>query len=313
MAVYVCGCCRVFSSPGTLPTLTSMVTGVADRRGLASGIATSAFAPAFVWSTRLRAVIARRRRVIADRDVTSALVVLALVGELDVEGDVRAGRDAVGRLAGLQRHVADGDADEAVAVQAGRGLAVGAARSPPPSAPSWLGDEPGRATRGSGRNWLSCDLLPADLLVVELLLDERERRARRRRRRRRGTAASARRSGRRPRPLVAAAPARPRSAPPRRSCRAPPARMSRTSSRLRCAPSISPGTSKPSASSTCRSALRAQLVDPPLEVDRRRRAAAEQAEELPRRPRCRTAARSARRRGCSPSARSRARGRGSRR
>ena len=167
IAVYVWQLLSVFSSPGTLPTSTSMVTGVpiggaCGQRDRDLGV-----------RARLRLVDALARAdalaVALDphRDVDVGLVVLALVGEGDVEADVRAGGDAVGRLAGLQRDAAGGDAHEAVAVQAGRGRRRRSRVLPPPSAPSRSATKFESSHSRLGRNWLSCDLLAADLLLGE--------------------------------------------------------------------------------------------------------------------------------------------------
>ena len=109
----------VFCSPGTFATVALTVTAAPMGGALPSVSDASA-----VWPARDRVDGARDLdRLVAaldaDRDLDVELVVLALVGELDDDRGVGAGRDAVGRV-GLQRRVADRDALDPGPVQARR-------------------------------------------------------------------------------------------------------------------------------------------------------------------------------------------------
>ena len=111
----------VFSSPGTFATVALTVTAAPTGGALPSVSDASAVWPRAIGVDGARGLDRLVAALDGDRDLDVELVVLALVGELDDDRGVGAGRDPVGRV-GLQRRVADRDALDPGAVQARRGL-----------------------------------------------------------------------------------------------------------------------------------------------------------------------------------------------
>src|SRR4051794_2400612 len=101
------------------------------------------------------------------------LVVVALVGERDVERAALRCGDAVDDLAGLERDAAGADADEPVAVQAGRHDAARRGRAVRRGGVQLLRDLPGVEPAEARQELGLRDALARDAVVVQRLLDQR--------------------------------------------------------------------------------------------------------------------------------------------
>ena len=165
----------VFSSPGTLATLTRIVTAVSSGGVSSSGELGGRALLRRQPGDRVRqddrvAVLG----LDAQRDLDVELVVLALVGEVDDEVGAWVERQAVGR-AGLQRRLAVGRRVQPRPVQArAGGLAAAVAAAARELLVEHVRDGGGLHPVDVGQERRLADLLSADLVLVEGGLDERD-------------------------------------------------------------------------------------------------------------------------------------------